>query len=121
MSTLVKSLDTTDLVLAGAVTVDSGQIMIGDPCYLDEWQPWDSDSGIEFSEHEKRVGEYSYLGSCNATLSDVGYGTLGLGNAVSVSSGYGDGYYPVYVKINDEGRVVMAIIDFDSNLMPEED
>ena len=27
----------TDLIYAGSFAVDSGQAMVGDPCYLDEW------------------------------------------------------------------------------------
>jgi hypothetical protein len=105
-----KNIDTNDLVLAGAVTVDSGQIMLGDPCYLDEWKSeYDN-----FDEHKNKKGEYSYLGACNATLGEEGYGELGTGAAVVVSSGYGDGYYPVYVKLNEDNRISMAFIDFDN-------
>lgn len=108
----VQTLDTSDLILAGAVTVDSGQILLGDPCYLDTWE-----SKYEnFDDYKTKAGEYSYLGAANATLSENGFGEIGEGSAVVVSSGYGDGYYPVYVKRNEEGRIVMAVIDFDNNI-----
>ena len=94
----------------GSFSVDSGQAMVGDPCYLDEWQPWDSDKQ-QFEEHKKSKGQYSYLGACEATLSD-GYGELGVATAVVFSTGYGDGVYPVYAEINEDGRVAKIVIDF---------
>jgi hypothetical protein len=100
---------TQNLTYIGSFAVDSGQAMIGDPCYLDEWQPWDSEIN-KFEEHVNKAGEYSYLGACNATL-DKGYGALGnLG--VVFSTGYGDGLYPVYAEITDDGRVGKIIVDF---------
>ena len=31
-----------------------------------------------------------------------------------------DGQYPVYVKLNDDGRVSMVVIDFEGNLDDDE-
>jgi hypothetical protein len=28
---------TKDLILAGRIGIDSGQAMVGDPCYIDNW------------------------------------------------------------------------------------
>jgi hypothetical protein len=99
------------LQLIGQFAVDSGQAIIGDPCYLSDWQNWDSDSGVPFEEHNNKVGEYSYLGACNATI-NKGFGELGQSSAVAVSTGYGDGLYPVYAHINEDGRVGLVVIDF---------
>jgi hypothetical protein len=98
------------MTLIGHIAVDSGQAMVGDPCYLDEWEPW-NDSTEEFDEHPKHAGKYSYLGACNATL-DKGYGELGMASGVVFSTGYGDGLYPVYAEINDDGRVARVVIEF---------
>jgi len=98
------------MTLIGHIAVDSGQAMVGDPCYLDEWEPWNSEED-NFEDHVNKVGEYGYLGACNATL-DKGYGELGNGSAVAFSTGYGDGYYPVYAEINEDGRVAKIVIDF---------
>lgn len=106
----------TDLVYAGSFAVDSGQAMVGDPCYLDGWEPWEN--GTTF-DHEAKKGEYSYLGACGTTLAD-GFGQLGNASAVVFSTGYGDGLYPVYVKLNDDGRVGMVVIDFDGELDEDE-
>ena len=108
-----------NLQLIGEFSVDSGQAMVGDPCYLDEWKPWDSDKQ-KFDEHEKSVGEYSYLGACNATLGK-GFGQLGGANAVAFTTGYGDGLYPVYANINEDGRVGLVVIDFTGEYFSEEE
>jgi len=31
---------------------------------------------------------------------------------VAFSTGYGDGYYPVYAELNDDGRVAKIVVDF---------
>jgi hypothetical protein len=97
-----------ELTLIGHIAVDSGQAMVGDPCYLDEWEPWNDGSPFD---HQAKAGEYGYLGACNATLTE-GFGQLGSATAVVFSTGYGDGLYPVYAKINSEGRVAQVLIDF---------
>lgn len=109
-----------NLQLIGRFSVDSGQAIVGDPCYLDDWKHWSSDSGIDFDDHENKAGEYGYLGACNATLGK-GYGELNNGSAVAFSTGYGDGYYPVYAHINDDGRVGMVVIDFTGEYFEDEE
>ena len=100
-----------NLQLIGEFSVDSGQAIVGDPCYLNEWKHWDNDSTEKFDEYENRKGEYGYLGSCEATITK-GFGQLGGMSAVAFSTGYGDGLYPVYAHINEDGRVGMVVIDF---------
>jgi hypothetical protein len=96
-----------DPILIGHISVDSGQAMVGDPCYLDEWQAeYDN-----FDDYPNHKGKYGYLGACEATLTN-NYGELGTGNAVVFSTGYGDGYYPVFAEINEDGRVAKIVIDF---------
>lgn len=102
-----------DLKLIGRFGVDSGQAMVGDPCYLDNWKNWNRDE-TPFENYEKAKYEYSYLGACNATLTD-GYGVLGHGSAVAFNTGYGDGSYPVFAKIED-GRVMKIVIDFEGDM-----
>ena len=99
-----------EMTLIGQFAVDSGQAMVGDPCYLDEWKPWNSEED-NFEDHVNKVGEYSYLGACNATLGK-GFGQLG-NQAVAFSTGYGDGLYPVYANINEDGRITKVVIIFD--------
>ena len=80
------------LEMAGYFSVDSGQAMVGDPCYLDNW---DTNKNDEFNIDGKE-GEFSYFGACATTLRD--------------------GLYPVYVKLNDDNRVSMVVIDFEDNV-----
>jgi hypothetical protein len=94
----------------GSITVDSGQAMLGDPCYLDEWKPWNSEVD-NFEDHVNKVGEYGYLGACNATLTN-NYGELGFGQAVVFNTGLGDGAYPVFAKLDEDGTVMEITIKF---------
>jgi hypothetical protein len=41
-------------------------------------------------------------------------------NAVAFSTGYGDGLYPVYADITEDGRVGMVVIDFTGEYEVEE-
>jgi hypothetical protein len=107
------------LTLIGHIAVDSGQAMVGDPCYLDNWEPWASEVD-KFEDHVNKKGEYSYLGACNATLTE-GFGQLGSADAVVFSTGYGDGIYPVYAQLNNEGRVGMVVIDFLGELSEDDE
>lgn len=100
-----------DLIYAGSIAVDSGQAIVGDPCYLSEYdlntgESWDLDG---------KEGQYSYQG-ISATTYTSNYGDVGNGKAVAFSTGYGDGFYPVYVKLNNDNRVSMVIIDFEGNI-----
>lgn len=104
-------IDPIDLEYVGSFNVDSGQAMVGDPCYLRDWDTNDND---EWSL-EGKAGEYSYHGA-SATTIEAKAGELGFGSAVAFATGYGDGRYPVYVKYNSDGRVAMVVIDFDGEL-----
>jgi len=82
----------------GFIAVDSGQILITDPGYLNDW-------GKEgFGEAE--IGHYSYGGACSTTLAEGQAGQLNFkaghaGAGVVSSSGYGDGLYPVYAHYEE--------------------
>ena len=107
---------TDTLILAGQIGIDSGQAMVGDPCYLDEWQTNKNDEW----DIENKQGEYSYHGACATTLENK-YGQLGMGSAVVFNTGYGDGLYPVYVQLNNDGRVSKVVIDFEGDLDKDQD
>jgi hypothetical protein len=111
-------IEANNLTLIGEFSVDSGQAIIGDPCYLDEWKNWDRDVD-SYESNVNKVGEYGYLGACNAT-SGKGFGQLGGMSAVAFSTGYGDGIYPVYANITDDGRVGLIVIDFTGEYSTEE-
>jgi hypothetical protein len=92
--------------LAGSCPVDSGQIMVIDPCYA------------LMDEYDDTGGNYRTV--CNSTTNGDGYGEFPLPRngynqsiGVATSSGYGDGCYPVYVDVNNDNRVVALHIYFD--------
>lgn len=95
--------------LLGHVGVDSGQVMVGDPCYLERYK------ANEFSAEEGDTavtGEFSYDGVCRTTCyTELQGGQLGRSDAVACSSGYGDGRYPVYAEYKD-GRVARLVVEF---------
>jgi len=132
----------------GDIWVDSGQVLIVDPCYLSKWEDDDlvhirgirkgnksyqygkdfqfyddplkeegdrtpNDlvrQGWEFYSEYPQSGEFSYSGVSQLTC-EKRYGQLEHG-AVGSSTGLGDGCYPVYAKVNSEGRVEKLIIEF---------
>lgn len=92
------------LVKIGAVGVDSGQLVITDPCYIDAF--WEKDSELKFTN--KEVKGFSYNACCNKqekTFKQIKYPIGHNGLAVVFDSGLGDGYYEVYAKI---GKVAFA-------------
>lgn len=100
--------------LIGRCGVDSGQIMITDPCYV---------IGDEFNDAD-------YEKVCELTLSQDGAGALPFaagheGKAVVSSSGIGDGFYPVYATYSDEGmwgeRIMKLEIDFSQHPLLDEE
>jgi hypothetical protein len=99
----------------GQVGVDAGMVMVGDPCYLDKFTDHEYDEVKVDAQKTSGKYEYSYSGACAATLSDNSAGQLGRGDAVAVSSGYGDGVYPVYATYNHEGRIVKLEVIFDAD------
>lgn len=103
----------------GVVGVDSGQLIITDPCYVDDWE------GTEFISKEpykqKEEYPYSYDGACQATLSPASAGQLRNDAGVAFSTGYGDGVYPVYATYNSEGRIMSVTVEFMSGDDDEED
>ena len=96
----------------GEVWVDSGQVMITDPCYLKAWK--DNEFTYEENQAEPKDTSYTYNGACHVTCyTDEHAGEIKSpgGNAVVSSSGYGDGSYPVYAEYED-GRVKSLTIEF---------
>lgn len=100
----------------GTVYVDSGQIIVVDPCYILEG---------EFNPDKPNGSNYDK--ACIASLSkeQAGQFTLdcksgGEANACVSSSGFGDGEYPVYVTYK-QGRVAEMRVVFISDKEENED
>ena len=94
----------TENKLIGHIGVDAGLCWIGDPCYIlpDDAKENPGDDWLKFC---------SELGSEYPTLKSFNYkmGHEGLG--VCVSTGFGDGSYPVTAEIID-GRVKSVTVTF---------
>ena len=99
----------------GRVAVDSGQILITDPGYIESW----GNEGFG----EGHIGHYSYGGACATTLANpkrpdgqLNFPAGHAGIGVVSSAGLGDGYYNViahFVELDDWGkRVAKLEIDF---------
>lgn len=86
------------LVKVGNIGIDAGICWIGDPCYILHQDELPDAVGKSWNEFCDIVG-----GKEHVAIDD------GLG--VCVSTGYGDGEYPVFAEIKD-GRVMRVIIDF---------
>lgn len=89
-------------ICIGRIGVDSGQMMLVDPCYLKDFVITES---LDLTNNgAKYAGQFSYGGACSATLSDKQSGILGdFGTAAVCATGFGDGSYNVYVTYSDEG------------------
>ena len=94
--------------LIGWVAVDSGQLMLCDPCYIksDEWQEQEYKPA---SINNTGSYPFNYNGACGATLSDKQAGELHFNNGingagVAFTTGLGDGHYPVYATYIDDGE-----------------
>lgn len=98
----------TDWQTVGHVGVDSGTLLITDPCYVDtEWTQGGD------------AGTYSLDGIMRPRVTGEGASAVQLryrkghdGAGVAVGTGYGDGAYPVQVTYTDDGRVAAVRVVF---------
>lgn len=87
----------------GNVSVDGGLIRIGDPCYtIEKGETWKDI--CDFLDAEKFY-EKEFVSENHSK--DIP------GKSVFVHSGYGDGFYPVFIKKDENGRVASVLIEFE--------
>ena len=85
----------------GEVGVDSGQLIVMDPCYLQGWNHGD------FTDDATN----DYANACKVTLKKPNHAGMTFGDLAAVfSSGYGDGTYEVIGYKNSDGRIVKVEI-----------
>ncbi len=132
IDSLLPEVNEIQVVRLGEVGVDSGQLMITDPCYIDdEWQhdlvldedavteivgrrqPSQGETANDASGDDQKLPSYSYKGVMEATLSN-GYGELAYrlghpGAGVAFLTAWGDGVYPIYGEMHD-GRIIRVYI-----------
>lgn len=112
------SVKLNEWVRVAYIDVDAGVVWVGDPCYSltaeSQYTPktWHEFCCQTFDE------ESTVAKGVNAPLKNRGLYDEGLG--IEISSGYGDGTYPVYVKYMKDDlfgddrdiRVKAVLIDF---------
>lgn len=97
----------------GEVGVDSGQLFITDPCYLDRWGSDEYDDERIKAMKKSGQSNYDYSGCCAVTLSEDRAGNVGGGSlGVALSTGYGDGCYPVIATF-ENGVLIKVEISFE--------
>lgn len=89
---------------AGTVPVDSGQVMLIDPCYVE------SDFVTEYGAKPGKNPDYA--GACSASLTKAQCGNFANGLGFCTSTNIGDGEYPVYVQYDANGRIARVLIEF---------
>ena len=113
----------------GSIGVDSGQMMLSDPCYVKDFEDSDDVVGLMDAIKNGSDDSYSYTGACSQSNTSQQAGVLvndiGAELGVVCSSGFGDGVYPVYVKRhafgNNDTRVVEMKIEFVNEEHESED
>lgn len=93
----------------GVIGVDAGLCWVGDPCYIfhHEDSTMKEALGRDWQDFCDKVSEggYSSHKQFNYPMGHPGLG-------VTVSTGYGDGCYDVFVKHNNEGRIAELKVVF---------
>ena len=90
----------SDWETVGEVYVDSGLVWLGDPCYIVPESPTPLKSWDHFlSRLENTDGEGANHWKIDHTT------PLGEGIGMAITSGHGDGCYPVEVQYDMQGRV----------------
>lgn len=114
----------TERILLGHCAVDSGQILLVDPAYVIDGLNYDEVCAAHSvgCDHTNDLvdGKHRHA-MTGAVIHDFGqtvhrgYGGPTSGGVVT-TTGYGDGYYPVYAEIKDLGkagkRVARVTIEF---------
>ena len=111
--------DKDNLVPLGRVVVESGALMIGDPCYLEKWnednEPCSySDAGVRDAFKDPKGGP---IGPVCAHEDEVGghrVGPIGLGFAIPTM--FGDGIYQILGMTDEDGRIDAIVINLRSEL-----
>ena len=93
--------------LIGEIGVDAGLCWIGDPCYILHASPQPKAIGEDWSEFCDLINDGTYPTAKQFNY-DLGHPGLG----VVVSTGYGDGVYPVYAQLNADGRIATVTVEF---------
>ncbi len=92
----------------GEIGVDAGLCWIGDPCYILHRAEPPKAIGKGWDEFCDILHEDDQYPTCKQLDYDLGHPGLG----VVVSTGYGDGVYPVYAEFSEDGRIARVSVEF---------
>lgn len=99
----------TKVTQIGTVGVDAGMLYLGDPCYVIDAElgkkPWDEFLRELYASRPEGNGASYWIAT-----GKTGWRSFPAG--VVVTTGYGDGEYPVFAEINEEGRVMSVTVNF---------
>lgn len=98
---------------AGSISVDAGVCWVGDPCYIIPDTPSEGESWDDFDEQLDDEFDRRGFKQFNHDSGNPGLG-------VCVSTGFGDGQYPVEVQYSPEGRIAALRVVFISDDEPHE-
>jgi hypothetical protein len=102
----------TRRVQIGTVGVDAGMLYMGDPCYVID-APLGRRAWDQFLA--EIAGPEGYLESHATVMGETATGHRFPAGVVCVSGG-GDGEYPVWAEITEDGRIARVTIDFTTSL-----
>lgn len=101
-------------ICLGRVGVDSGQLMVIGPCYVDSDLDADFYDQVSALTRNGPGGQLKYGGTPPGVWARAGV-------AVAFSSGSGDGAYPVYATVRDLGELARRVVKVEIELVPEEE
>lgn len=94
--------------IIGLIGVDAGLCWIGDPCYILHKCPPPKAVGTDWDSFCDLLDEDGGFTTHKQFNYDLGHSGLG----VVVSTGNGDGAYPVFAEFTREGRVARVCVEF---------
>jgi hypothetical protein len=92
----------------GEIGIDAGLCWIGDPCYILHTNQPPKAIGKDWEQFCDILHADGQYPTCKQFAYDLGHPGLG----VVVSTGYGDGLYPVFAEFNDDGRIASVWVEF---------
>ena len=97
---------------AGVISVDAGLCWVGDPCYIIHTDKVPKEFGRDWSETCDALDKKGLNNKDALAVQfnhDMGHSGLG----VAVSTGWGDGQYPVFVRRDPQtGRCAAVMVEF---------
>jgi hypothetical protein len=90
--------------IIGQVGVDSGSLLISDPCYINDHFSIRGDDIYNIYPDKDRHRQISTKATKN---------TIKIPIAMTVRTGWGDGVYPVTAHYNKYGRIAKIEINFE--------